>query len=410
MIGALAFIAMSWILTIFCAWVSDSDPPNTVKSLAKTNVLRPLTVPQPVTTPSPGTLDFSMPNSTERCSTNMSNSSNEPLSSSSSMRSRAVSLPRACCASIRFSPPPSFAPARRSSRVSSMSFMGCFPLVCPGSSMAVRARETRRLTVRWRLGLLPAKPAITKQEDRMHLATLAGMAAALLCGAALLSGSPTLAQANPKEIAARVELHAFPSLTLSDQQFLSGDAGGKQVTMTGEFRIAQGTGRLPVVILMHGSGGIGANIEPWTRTFNAMGVSTFTIDGFSGRGLTSVNTDQASLGRLNFILDIYGALGLLAKHPRVDPDRIVLMGFSRGGQAALYASLNRFHKIWNKSGAQFAAYIPFYPDCATSYASETEIADKPIRIFHGIPDDYNPVASCKPYIQRLRDAGRDVLL
>src|SRR6266699_1692747 len=109
MIGALAFIAMSWIFTIFCAWVSDSDPPNTVKSLAKTNSLRPLTVPQPVTTPSPGTFDFSMPNSTERCSTNMSNSSNDPLSSRSSMRSRAVSLPRACCASMRFSPPPRLA-------------------------------------------------------------------------------------------------------------------------------------------------------------------------------------------------------------------------------------------------------------------------------------------------------------
>jgi dienelactone hydrolase len=244
----------------------------------------------------------------------------------------------------------------------------------------------------------------------MHLATRAGVAAVLLCGATLLSVSSTLAQANPKEIAARVELHAFPSLTLSDQQFLSGDASGKPVTMTGEFRIAQGAGRLPVVVLMHGSGGIGANIEPWTRTFNAMGVSTFTIDGFSGRGLTSVNTDQASLGRLNFILDIYRALELLAKHPRVDPDRIVLMGFSRGGQAALYASLTRFHKMWNKSGAQFAAYIPFYPDCATSYAAETEVAAKPIRIFHGIPDDYNPVASCKPYIQRLREAGHDVAL
>src|SRR5438270_835766 len=62
---------------------------------------------------------------------------------------------------------------------------GCFPLVCPDSSMAVRARETRRLTVRWRLGLLHGKPAIAKQEDRMHLATRAGIAAALLCGAAL---------------------------------------------------------------------------------------------------------------------------------------------------------------------------------------------------------------------------------
>jgi dienelactone hydrolase len=234
--------------------------------------------------------------------------------------------------------------------------------------------------------------------------------AALLCGAGLLSVSPSQAQTNPKEVAARVELHSIPSLTLSDQQFLSGDSGGKPVTMTGEFRIAQGSGRLPVVVLMHGSGGIGANIEPWTKKFNAMGISTFTVDGFTGRGLTSVNTDQASLGRLNFILDIYRALDILAKHPRVDPDRIALMGFSRGGQAALYASLTRFHKLWNKSGVQFAAYIPFYPDCSTSYSGESDIVEKPIRIFHGIPDDYNPVASCKPYIQRLRDAGRDVVL
>jgi dienelactone hydrolase len=27
-----------------------------------------------------------------------------------------------------------------------------------------------------------------------------------------------------------------------------------------------------------------------------------------------------------------------------------------------------------------------------------------------MPDDYNPVANCKPYIQRLLDAGRDVVL
>ena len=108
---------------IFCAWVSDSEPPNTVKSLANTNTVRPLTVPQPVTTPSPGILVFSMPKSLERCSTNMSNSSNEPLSSRSSMRSRAVSLPRLCCASMRASPPPRRACSRRCSSLSRMSFM-----------------------------------------------------------------------------------------------------------------------------------------------------------------------------------------------------------------------------------------------------------------------------------------------
>jgi len=86
------------------------------------------------------------------------------------------------------------------------------------------------------------------------------------------------------------------------------------------------------------------------------------------------------------------------------------MGFSRGGQGTLFASLKRFHQAWNKSGVEFAAYIPFYPDCMTSYMSDTEVADRPIRIFHGTPDDYNPVAACKRYVERLRAAGRDVAL
>ena len=238
----------------------------------------------------------------------------------------------------------------------------------------------------------------------------AAIAAWIVGAAILLIGIETSAQSMPKEVAARVEIYAIPSLTISDQQFLTGDANGKPVTVAGEFRIAQGTGRLPVVVLMHGSSGVGANIEPWVHQLNTMGISTFVIDGFTGRGLTVVGPNQALLGRLNLIVDIYRSLDILAKHPRVDPERIVLMGFSRGGQAALYASLDRFQKLWNKSGAQFAAYIPFYPDCSTTYATDTEIAARPIRIFHGTPDDYNPVASCKAYVARLMEAKRDVVL
>jgi dienelactone hydrolase len=232
----------------------------------------------------------------------------------------------------------------------------------------------------------------------------------MICNGILLASTASHAQSMPKEAAARVEIYAIPSLTISDQQFLTGDTNGKPVTVAGEFRVAQGSGRLPVVVLMHGSSGVGANIEPWTHQFNKMGISTFVIDGFSGRGLTAVGPNQALLGRLNLIVDIYRSLEILAKHPRVDPERIVLMGFSRGGQAALYASLDRFNKLWNKSGVQFAGYIPFYPDCSTTYATETEIGNRPIRIFHGTPDDYNPVASCKAYVARLQDAKRDVVL
>jgi dienelactone hydrolase len=210
------------------------------------------------------------------------------------------------------------------------------------------------------------------------------------------------------DMAARVELHAINTMTLSDAQFLTGDANGKATVITGQLRIAAGSGRLPVVVLQHGSGGMAANIDVWEREFNAMGVSTLALDGFTGRGLTQVNTDQALLGRLNFILDIYRSLEILAKHPRVDDQRIALMGFSRGGQAVLYASLARFNKMWNRSGVEFAAYIPFYPDCATTYLSDTDVADRPIRIFGGTPDDYNPIVLCKAYVERLKEVGRDV--
>jgi dienelactone hydrolase len=236
------------------------------------------------------------------------------------------------------------------------------------------------------------------------------IAAWIVCTGIWATAIETNAQSMPKEIAARVEIYAIPSLTISDQQFLTGDTNGKPVTVAGEFRIAQGAGRLPVVVLMHGSSGVGANIEPWTHQFNRMGISTFVIDGFTGRGLTVVGPNQALLGRLNLIVDIYRSLDILAKHPRVDPERIVLMGFSRGGQAALYASLTRFNKLWNRSGVEFAGYIPFYPDCSTTYATDTDVATRPIRIFHGTPDDYNPVASCKAYVGRLQEAKRDVVL
>ena len=225
----------------------------------------------------------------------------------------------------------------------------------------------------------------------------------------VLTWSPSaFAQSTSQDLASRTELHAIHSLTLSDTQFLTGDAAALPTTIAGELRVAQGSGRLPLVVLMHGSGGMGANIEMWARAFHSMGVSSFALDGFTARGLTEVSTDQAKLGRMNFILDIYRALDLLAKHPRVDPQRIMLMGFSRGGQAALYASLKRFHRMWNKSGVEFAAYIAFYPDCATTFVSDTDVVDRPIRIFGGTPDDYNPIALCKSYAERLKIDNRDV--
>lgn len=210
---------------------------------------------------------------------------------------------------------------------------------------------------------------------------------------------------------ARVELHSFQSTTLTDEEFLTGQKEGKPVILAGELRIPRpGTDRLPAVALLHGSGGLGSVVDDWAQWLNDMGVASFAIDSFTARGLVSTVNDQSQLGRLAMVVDAYRALALLAKHSRIDPERIALMGFSRGGQSALYASLTRFQRMHGPSGLAFAAYIPFYPACNTVFVSDEDIAAKPVRIFHGSADDYVPVAPCRSYVGRLRTRGKDVQL
>ena len=113
--GAPTDTARSMILHTFSAKASPSEPPNTVTSWLNTNTLRPSMVPQPVTTPSVKGRWWSSPNVPRRWRVSMSVSTNDPGSSRSSRRSRAVSLPRACCFSMAADRPP-----RRASPCSSL--------------------------------------------------------------------------------------------------------------------------------------------------------------------------------------------------------------------------------------------------------------------------------------------------
>jgi dienelactone hydrolase len=216
-------------------------------------------------------------------------------------------------------------------------------------------------------------------------------------------------QAPPAQVA-RMEIHSFQSMTLTDQEFLTGRKG-KPVTLAGELRLPRpGNDRLPVVVLLHGSGGVSGNVLDWEQDLDAMGVATFVLDSFTGRGIVNTNYDQSQLGRFAMIVDAYRAIDVLAKHPRIDPTRIALMGFSRGGQAALYASLKRFQRLHGPVGQEFAAYIAFYPVCNTVFRDDEDVADKPIRIFHGSADDYAPVEPCRAYVERLKAKGKNVQL
>jgi dienelactone hydrolase len=210
----------------------------------------------------------------------------------------------------------------------------------------------------------------------------------------------------------RVEVYPIQSVTMSDQDFLNGRKDAKPVMLAGQLKIPRaGNERLPAVVLLHGSGGVGGNLLDWEDDLNQMGIATFVLDAFTGRGIASTSANQALLGRLAMTYDAYRALEILEKHPRIDSRRVALMGFSRGGQAALYAGVKRFQRMHGPaSGLDFAAYVPFYASCGTRFVDDETFSPKPVRMFHGAADNYVPVAPCREYVQRLKAKGVDVAL
>lgn len=238
-----------------------------------------------------------------------------------------------------------------------------------------------------------------------YTAQLASLMPWLLVVGVLLPAAAAHAQT------ARIELYAIRTTTLTDEQFLNGVKEGQLVTIAGDLRLPRPwTDRMPAIVILHGSGGVPPRSDRWAQEFLGMAVATFVLDSFSGRGITGTSADQDQLGRLAMIVDAYRALELLARHPRIDPERIALIGFSRGGQSALYASVRRFQKMHGPQGLEFAAYIPFYAACNTRFREDENVADRPIRIHHGSADDYVPVAPCRSYVALLGAAGKDVVL
>ena len=209
-----------------------------------------------------------------------------------------------------------------------------------------------------------------------------------------------------EQYAGRTEIYPLQSMTLSTTQFLTGQTNGKPVTIAGELRFPVGKPgtKFPAVILVHGSSGIIMNYDRWAHELNSIGVAVFILDSFSGRGIFSTSTDQGQLDHLAMLYDAYRALDLLASNPQIDPQRIGILGFSKGGVAGLYAAVDRFNSSYGSKKARFALYMAVYPPCY-EYKDELKVDKKPIIVFHGIADDYVPMAPCLEYINRLQAAG-----
>jgi len=216
----------------------------------------------------------------------------------------------------------------------------------------------------------------------------------------------------------------LPKLSASDAgkiQFQSANRGtgidilykGKakyDETIVGDLFLPSGAGKVPAMVVMHGSDGLGdstSSARSWAALLGQMGIATFLVDSFTPRGISSTGADQSLLTYTTSGIDALKALELLASHPRIDPSRIGVIGFSRGAAAAQQAGFERFRAaVLTGTGLKFAVHVALYGGC-TQYGTTTGV---PILHLMGDKDSYSSEENCKRVTDLINAKGRSVRL
>jgi dienelactone hydrolase len=200
----------------------------------------------------------------------------------------------------------------------------------------------------------------------------------------------------------------FESLTPSGYFQLARKETSRKSVIAGTLSVPPATtGRGPAMVISHGSGGIMEARELWwADQLTRMGIAAFVVDSFGPRNVGQTATDQSQLSTAVNVAAALAALKLLATHPRVDPARIGVLGFSKGGQVALYTALEPFREAVIADDTRFALHVAFYPYCSDWYLSE-RISRAPMLLLLGGQDDYTPAAPCRDYAGWFKSKGVD---
>jgi dienelactone hydrolase len=215
----------------------------------------------------------------------------------------------------------------------------------------------------------------------------------------LVAGLAGTAQAEPVASLAdgRTGKIEYQSLTPTNvTSFVRRAPDVAKATVFGTLSLPEGTGKVPVMVIAHGSGGVtDAREFAWAKRLAEIGVGAFVFDSFTPRNIRETATDQSQLNTIANVADALFALKLLATHPRVDAKRIGVMGFSKGGQVTLWSALDTVRRGVIADDLRFAVHVAFYPACNTQYVGKPTGA--PVAFLVGGSDDYTPPWACERY-------------
>jgi dienelactone hydrolase len=169
---------------------------------------------------------------------------------------------------------------------------------------------------------------------------------------------------------------------------------GPSARLDAWMREPEGVGPFPAVVLMHGCAGWhGGRIRDWADWFVERGWVALALDSLSARNIHSnaLCKNSRKVKPLQRALDAFGGLDFLASNPNVDPDRIIVMGFSHGGSTVLRAmseTLVDFERT--EAQPRFRAGVALYPFCGAM-----DHVYAPTTIIIGDKDDWTFATDCK---------------
>ncbi|WP_332853945.1 dienelactone hydrolase family protein [Duganella sp. S19_KUP01_CR8] len=233
--------------------------------------------------------------------------------------------------------------------------------------------------------------------------------ALLLSAALLLAASAPHAQQLNAASQGRIEFDSYTPKTMFDLARERRENWAPQ-KIWGELSLpkpAEPPAPVPAMVLMHGSGGIEASMQTWVDAFHAIGVATFVVSSFEPRGVKRTAEDQTLVPAAANLMDSLQALQLLATHPRIDPARIGVMGFSRGGSVAFQSAVEPLRRAVLKSELRYALHIPVYAGCGQVYWSP-ELSRAPMLNLVGEADDYTGAAACEQLAAQYAAAGAGI--
>ncbi len=201
----------------------------------------------------------------------------------------------------------------------------------------------------------------------------------------------------------------FQSSTYSDfRQLLTREAATGTVTIRANLGFPEEKkDRYPAVVVVHTISGYRDTNEGYAvAELRKSGFATLTYDSFAARGTTGVSMSGSPGYLPPGVADAYAALRLLASQPRIDADRIAILGFSYGAEVAHLTAFETLRSALNPGPGRFAAHVAFYPaGVFGAIAERVAYTGSPVLMLLGEKDDNLPVAKVESYLAYARAAG-----